>query len=112
VNSPFEAFRAYRDGWDGYGAEAPSAISLDAAGAFYALLPQGAQDASRPGVHAAGHAMIEIRRDPAYAVFEFVRHDRVQAFVDAPGAEIEADLPFDGAAIPEEILDVVSGVFP
>lgn len=109
--APFDAFRSYQDGWDGYGAKAPLPSSLDAANAFYALLPEGAQKAAHPGVHAAGHAMIEIRHDPAYAVFEFPWHGRIEIFVIAPGVEMEAGDPFDGSALPRGISAAMTNLF-
>lgn len=93
------SFKAYRRGWDGYGAEAPAPASIDAAIAFVDRLPARFGRVV-PMVHAAGFAMLEIRRDGFYANFEFDPAGTVAWFIESGDVVRDGIEPFDGRTVP------------
>lgn len=85
--------------WDGEGAVAPDALSLEAAADFIRLLPEALADAE-PMLHANGHAGLFWNENSFYADLEFLGGKRIAYFIQHHQDKHKGVLRFDGELVP------------
>lgn len=100
----------YVEGWDGPGTRVAIRASFKLAQDFLGLLPQlGVLFRVDAMIYAPGTAVLSVCSDQVDARLEFLPEGTIAANVDAPGAQIDADIfGFDGKAIPDQLANLLT----
>ena len=93
---------ALEAGWDGDGASAPVALSIESASDFIRLLPEEIADAE-PMLHANGHAGLFWNDNDHYADLEFLGDSRIAYFVQHHEDKHKGVVRFDSELVPSTL---------
>jgi hypothetical protein len=91
---------ALAPGWDGEGAAAPIALSVESASDFVRLLPEDIADAE-PMLHANGHAGLFWNESGHYADLEFLGDGRIAYFIQHHEDKHKGLVRFDSELVPQ-----------
>ena len=107
IQAEMEEYRHLADGWDGYNSIGPNPHTVDSALEFLRLLPSTIKP-PEPTVSADGSVGWFWKSPGVFISINFPEAGRFAYYGNAQGVEARGASAFDGQAIPQDLLDVMS----